>query len=244
MSCPYDHFDGAYVLGSLSPAERAAYERHLAGCADCARSVRELAGLPGLLARVPPEVLDDTAPRQPLPETLLPGLVAAVRRDRRRRATTSALLAAAATVLVIGGTALAVRGLDDGDPVAAPPATTASTAPAQRMTSLGAGSVQGWISLTEVDWGTRLDLTCTYGSGYERHGDGDGYGSGHDPGADRPPSYAMFVRTADGVEQVATWVGVPGRELQVTGATAAAVEEILSVVVRTTAGEPVLRLQP
>ena len=51
MSCEFAHHDGAYVLGSLSPADRSAFERHLAGCADCALGVRELAGLPGLLAQ-------------------------------------------------------------------------------------------------------------------------------------------------------------------------------------------------
>ena len=49
MSCEFAHFGGPYVLGSLSPADRSAFERHLAGCAECAQSVSEFAGLPGLL---------------------------------------------------------------------------------------------------------------------------------------------------------------------------------------------------
>ncbi|HYG94313.1 MAG TPA: zf-HC2 domain-containing protein [Nocardioides sp.] len=234
MSCPYAHYDGAYVLGSLSAAERAEYERHLAGCDECATGVRELAGLPGLLARVSPDVLDPTHEDEPVPETLLPGLVARVRRDRRRRSTAAALLAAAATVLVIGGTAIAVRAWDDdgGDPITAPPpssATSTSALPAQpqRMTSLGSGSVTGWISLTEDAAGTRLDLTCTYESSY-------GHG---------PYTYTMTVRTADGrVEQVKRWRAMPGEERRVTGTTSATVDEIVSVVVRTADGYPVLRL--
>ena len=33
MSCEFAHLDAVYVLGSLSAAERAEYERHLPGCA-------------------------------------------------------------------------------------------------------------------------------------------------------------------------------------------------------------------
>ena len=33
---------GAYLLGALSDAERAAFEQHLAGCADC-RALRDIA---------------------------------------------------------------------------------------------------------------------------------------------------------------------------------------------------------
>jgi hypothetical protein len=44
---------GAYVLDGLEPAERAAFERHLAGCADCRAELVELEVLPPLLGRVP-----------------------------------------------------------------------------------------------------------------------------------------------------------------------------------------------
>src|ERR1700738_1996068 len=49
MTCEFTFDDGAYVLGALSPAERAAFERHLPGCASCRESVADLAVLPGLL---------------------------------------------------------------------------------------------------------------------------------------------------------------------------------------------------
>ena len=51
---PYAEWDAAYVLGALGWAERAEYEEHLASCARCQASVSELAGMPGLLAQVPP----------------------------------------------------------------------------------------------------------------------------------------------------------------------------------------------
>ena len=58
-SCPLAHSDAAYVLGALSPAERLEYERHLPTCASCRRSVAQLAGMPGLLARVPVESVEE-----------------------------------------------------------------------------------------------------------------------------------------------------------------------------------------
>ncbi|WP_432833884.1 anti-sigma factor family protein [Dactylosporangium sp. CA-092794] len=44
------------MLGALSPPEREAYERHLAGCAECRAEVAEFSDLPGLLGRLDPEV--------------------------------------------------------------------------------------------------------------------------------------------------------------------------------------------
>ncbi|WP_233606455.1 zf-HC2 domain-containing protein [Micromonospora sp. Llam0] len=44
MRCDYAHDDGAYVLGALSPAERAAYEHHLAGCPSCRQGGRRHRG--------------------------------------------------------------------------------------------------------------------------------------------------------------------------------------------------------
>ena len=58
MSCSYDDWDGAYVLGALAPGERLEFERHLAGCAPCTLAVRQMAGLPGLLGRVDGGALD------------------------------------------------------------------------------------------------------------------------------------------------------------------------------------------
>ena len=49
----YADWDAAYVLGSLSAADRQEYEGHLAQCPSCREAVAELAGMPGLLAQVP-----------------------------------------------------------------------------------------------------------------------------------------------------------------------------------------------
>ena len=66
MSCEFAHSDAAYVLGALAPADRLAFERHLAGCAECTRAVRELAGLPGLLGRVDASILEHPPADEPV----------------------------------------------------------------------------------------------------------------------------------------------------------------------------------
>lgn len=51
---------GAYVLDALEPAERVAFERHLAGCPQCRAELADWSVLPPLLGRVPlPVVLAD-----------------------------------------------------------------------------------------------------------------------------------------------------------------------------------------
>lgn len=233
MTCEFAHLDGAYVLGSLGAAERTDYERHLTGCDDCSRAVRELAGLPGLLGRVPIEALEPPGKREPVPETLLPAVVSEVRRSRRRRLGAVAAVAAAAAVIVVAGlVGVAVTALDDGDQT---PQASETTATAERMESLGSGRVTGWVSLTEKAWGTRIDLACTY-----RSGNYQGQGGGGDS---RWTSYAMFVRTKDGkLEQVGTWRAESGAEMHVTMAAAADPEDIKEVVVKTGDGQSVLRL--
>lgn len=230
MTCQFAHFDGVYVLGSLAASERADYERHLSGCVECSRSVREVAGLPGLLARVPPEVLQTPRTHEPAPVTLLPAVVSAARRSRRRRATVGAIIAAAAAVLAVALSGILLVALDGDDgPPAAAPSVSPSTAPAQQMDSLGAGWVTGWVSLTEERWGTRIDLDCDYAES-----DGAAW-----------IWYALVVRSPDGtVSQVGTWRAQPGGKTRVSMATGLSPDEIDSLEVRTAQGRPVLRLRP
>ncbi|MBM7516185.1 anti-sigma factor family protein [Nocardioides nitrophenolicus] len=220
MSCEYAHLDGVYVLGALAAGERAAYERHLPGCAECTRALRDLAGLPGLLGRVQAETVEQLQPAEPVPATLLPTMVARARRDRgRRRALLGTVVAAAAVLVLLLAVGIGTTLGDD-----APPPSDRLAA-AQRMDALGTGS-SGWVSLTERRWGTRIDLTCTY----------EGPVSG-------PASYVLVVTTADGhTEQAGTWRTEPGREVHVTMATSVAPGDIASVEVRTASGYSVLRL--
>ena len=52
---------GAYLLGALDPAERAAMQEHIAQCPHCRRELLELAPLPGLLRHTPFEELPQSA---------------------------------------------------------------------------------------------------------------------------------------------------------------------------------------
>jgi hypothetical protein len=233
-SCEHAHEDGAYVLGALSPEDRLVFERHLPTCAACAQSVRELAGIPGLLARVPAEVVDSDRLLSPVPDTLLPGLVRRIRRtERRRRWVTAGMagVAAAAAVVAIGFAAL---GGDDGPPGALPASPSASpqaTASAEVMRPVGDEPISGWLALTQVGWGTRLDLTCSYAT------------DSHDYDDPTWSTYTMYVHTANGsIERVASWRALPGKTMQLAAATAAERAEITSVEVRTSSGETVLEL--
>lgn len=233
MSCEHTHLDGAYVLGALSPTERREFERHLAGCEECSRAVRELAGLPGLLAHVSAEDLDPV-PAPPLPDTLWPALVRDVRTTQRRRSALVAAVAAAVAALAVG--ALAVGGaVDDATVTATPPSPTAApsrtTPAALPMHPVGPSPVSADVVLASVAWGTRLDLTCSY------EADDQEYEARPDA------TYALVVTTTDGrSEQVATWHGLPGRTMNLTAATASRRGEIATVEMRTTDGVVVLRL--
>lgn len=232
--CGHEHEDGAYVLGALSPEERLAFERHLPGCATCSTSLRELAGLPGLLARVPEDVLAGAAPSTPVPDTLLPGVLHRARRRQRRQAWVTAGLVAAGLVIGAGGAAAVLRAGDEPPPATAGPTSppsVGSAAASQPLRPVGAEPISAWVSMTEVRWGTKLELTCRYaarGEGYPHH---------------RMPRYAMFVTRANGrAEQVASWRALPGRTMHLSAATAAGRADIADVDVRTSDGHTVLRL--
>jgi hypothetical protein len=236
MSCQLAHLDGAYVLGSLAPAERLEFEAHLPGCAECSRGVRELAGLPGLLAQVDVADLEVPTPDAPLPQTLLPALVREVRGEQRRRSVLTAAVAAAVAAVVVS--ALAIGGAFDRSTApssAATPTASRSVAPVgQAMLPVGAGPGQAAVALTGVAWGTRVDLTCSYAS--------DGSGEDHYDG-ETTTAYALVVHTrGGGTEQVATWKALPGRTMRLTGATATGRTDITTVEVLTSDGRVVLTL--
>ncbi len=162
MSCDFSHEDGAYVLGALSSSERRAFEEHLAGCPDCSAAVRRLAGLPGLLARVDASVLEAPPGAEPVPDTLLPRLVADVRRTHRRRAVLTGAVAAAALVVAGVVPVVVASSLSGGTSQTAAPAATATPPAGRTMVPLGGAPVRATVALDPVAWGTRLDLVCTY----------------------------------------------------------------------------------
>jgi hypothetical protein len=223
--CPYEMWDGSYVLGSLSPAERHEFESHLDGCEHCSRAVRDLAGLPGLLGRIGPEVFEEHEP-EPVPETLLPRLSRAVRRREQRRTWLTAGIAAAAAVVVTTGGVLALDRGNSTTPTSHGPVIVQDTS--RPMTQLAADPMTAKVALTSVAWGTKLDLTCSYPRGTVNYEGG---------------AYALVVHLNDGrSERVATWNGLPGKSMQVSGATAAWKSDISSVVVTKVGGGPVAQL--
>jgi anti-sigma factor RsiW len=228
MSCSYADWDGAYVLGALSPGDRLEFERHVQGCTSCAAAVRDIAGLPGLLGRVDESALAGNGPDAdlpPVPEMLLPRLRREIRSRTRRRLVGTGLLAASAAAAVV----LALPVIDGPQ---GPPATNTSSVPyaGRPMTALSGGPMQARLALEPVAWGTRLDLVCTYQP--------TAYTGGEHIGA-----YSLLLHTRNGgVERVGTWRPVAGQAMRLTAATAVSRQDIASVEVQTAQGRPVLRL--
>jgi hypothetical protein len=206
---PFATFDAAYVLGALSPEDRQAYELHLRECADCTRSVQDLAGLPGLLSQVTPEMIES----EPLPEGLLSSTLAKeVAKSRRRR---SAVLVGALAVAAAACIALAFS-------VAAP--GSESEPPDVTMTALGNYPVQADIGIEGRDWGTRVDLSCSYHGGVI----GD---------------YVLVAVQRDGgVTELASWRAIPQYTARVVVGTPLRSADIQALEVRTRSGLVLLRL--
>ncbi|MFI9641299.1 zf-HC2 domain-containing protein [Micromonospora sp. NPDC051925] len=204
--CEFAHDDGAYVLGALAPADRAAYERHLAGCAPCRQAVAEVAVLPGLLGRLDPTTLEEFLP--PPPEiSRAPELIATARdrrrrdrtRNRRRYAVTALVAAVFALVLGFGG-ASALR----------PAPTPAPTTQAVRMVSMAPVSaktpaVHAEIGLSGTKWGTEVVMHCGYDATVD-------YGKAY--------TFRLVAHGPDdATEQIASWLAAPGDDVNLRGAT-------------------------
>jgi hypothetical protein len=211
------HDDAAYLLGALSPADRQAFETHLVDCSACQRSVRELAGVPGLMSKVQPE--DFSSPQLPPPPTLLATLTREVRRERTRRRWFVGAIAAAAAVTVLA------IGFGVHEVMSSGPTQTASVA----MSPVTDTPVNARVQLNDKPWGTEIDLLCTYKA------------SRAYPLA--PTTYALVVTDRAGASrQLATWKVVPNGVSKVTGSIGWSRADIARVEIRTLDGSPILRL--
>lgn len=179
--------------------------------------------MPGLLGKVPADLVTDTRAEGP-PETLLPGLLARARTARRRsRGATIATSMLAAAACIVLAVFLAVRPFEADTP---PP----EAIPTATMSPVRSAPVFATVGLENVAWGTKINMRCMYEKGSKVYGDG---------------KYYLVVIAADGaVEHIGSWTVQPGKDAKLQGATSWPMEDIDAVEIRTSAGSPVLRLQP
>lgn len=193
----YATWDAAYVLGSLESDERREYEAHLAGCERCRAAVAELNGMPALLSMLTLDdvrALDDAEPDPPLrPEVLQSVLDTVSRRRRRSRWITTTAVAVAAALLAVGlvfAVNPRVFGMQRGE--------QQETAQSLEMSKLADTPINASIAMSSYAWGTRIDMTCSYGDWGQR-------------GAVKPQNLGMVVIGRDGSRsEVATWLGISG----------------------------------
>jgi hypothetical protein len=223
---PFELDDAAYVLGALGQQERLAYEEHLRTCTRCSAAVTELAALPGLLARLPGVPEPAGAAGRP-PDTVLPGLLAGVRRDRSRRRAWGAAAGVAAAAVLVTGTAVVTDQL--GSTPAEPGAPVA-------LVAVGDAPVHADLRLEEVAWGTRITMTCRY----DGPAPSDPYAGGEGT------TYQLVVVSAEDqtTQSVARWQALPGRDARVTGSTDLSPDEIAGVQLQDGDGTVLLEGSP
>ena len=217
----YSDWDAAYVLGSLSPAERREFETHLESCERCRASVAELSGLPGLLARLDADrafelleqsddaTLAETATIPPIPADLVARIQGreAARRSRRR---TRLLLGLAAAAVIATAIALPVS-------IASAPHPTVSTALSQVVKS----PLSAQVELTSVGWGTKVEMSCRYRD--------------IDSGAPETTRwvYALWVVQKNGTAtELSSWSAANNSTVNLSAGTSVPVAQIAAVQVR------------
>ncbi len=213
----YATWDAAYVLGSLSPADRREFEAHLSGCPSCKQAVADLSGMPALLSKLDNETVasidDQTAEAPATAPNILPSLLSAVRQRRRRLRLMTWSSAAAAAVLLAIGVFVSIPGLVVHSPTSAPPQASAS---ALQMAQVGTTALASTVSLSGQHWGTVIDLRCVCLAPVYAH---------HD-------RLAMVVVNRDGTHtQLATWVAEPGHTATPAGSISTPVDQIAAVQV-------------
>lgn len=223
MSDPFATSAGAYVLGALGAEERHAFEQHLHECAECRAEVHRLAGLPGLLSRVPlRDVLDDDDPGPP--DTLLPALLDRVRRKRRTRRTVllSGSLALAACLVAV----LAVFLAPGSGPAPVPRATPEAFA----MTKMVPSPLDATARVADAPGGSKIDLSCVYRI------------TTHTDWADRRAYTLAVVDRRGETYRMATW-RIAGGETSFSSAVSVTRRDIAMIEVRDTHDHVLLRLR-
>jgi len=222
----YAMWDAAYVLGSLSPAERREFESHMGTCKPCRQAVAEIGGMPALLSRLDKDdvaAIDElgrpqSAPEPPRPELLTSLLDTVTSRRRRSRALTWAV-AAAAAVLLVAAAFVALR--STGSAPQSPPQASSS---ALVMTPVAPTTLSATITLSSHQWGTQVEMNCTYGPEPEN--------AAEDHDEDAPDQLGMVVVGRDGSHnRLATWVALTGVTASPGGSTSMPIDQIAAVQV-------------
>jgi Putative zinc-finger len=222
----YAMWDAAYVLGSLSSAERREFEAHMGNCKPCRQAVAEISGMPALLSRLGADdvaAIDErgqlaSAPPPPRPELLSSLLDKVAWRRRRSRMMTGALAAAAAALLVVG----VVVTLRSNPAIPAPQAPPQASSSALVMTPVTPTALSATITLTSHQWGTQIEMTCTYGP--------EQANAPHEEEA--ADQLAMVVVGRDGSQnRLATWIALDGSAASPAGSTSMPIDQIAAVQV-------------
>jgi hypothetical protein len=142
MTCPITVRLGVYALGAADAGERVLIESHLAACQACRVELARLAPLPGLLARVPVNLLRPDPPPPPNTRAWKPTTQA-------RRWKGAAAIAAAAALGVAAGFWLGRPGTSQPRPA--------------NLTLSGVNPVthvRATVTLTATSWGTSIVLSA------------------------------------------------------------------------------------
>lgn len=232
MTCPFAFDDAAYVLGALSPNERQRFQEHLPTCAPCTSGVSELAGLPGLLSRLPEGDVDTLLTEErhddDAPVSLLPRLQTKARRERRKSQWRVAAIggAVAASVMLIAFLFTGNAFQSSNNPSTQQPVAAAS-APVD-FTPVNGAPVKASVTMAEKKWGTMLQLNCTYTA--------PAYGS--------PPEYKLIAKTDSGKDtQIAAWEATPYQEVHVPAATAIQRDNLASLEIQNESGASVMSVK-
>lgn len=207
----YAAWDAAYVLGALSSAERAEYERHLAECRRCRDAVAELGPTVALLSRLgadDAERVTDAGDDGPV------RVLAAARERRRRRRSIGAWTAAAAAAVVVA-TVVSVSAL-----MPRPPQAIA-------LAPVDGAPVTASVAVTAVPWGTKLDVECEY-DGTARYGVRGAYA-------------LAVVGPDGETTMLSNWTVTPGATARLSAGTALAKSEIRAIEIRDADGRVMVR---
>jgi putative zinc finger protein len=201
VHCEHEHDDGAYVLGALSPAERVAYERHLATCSFCREAVADISAMPDLLSRLDAEefakLLDPSLTSGSLHA---PARARSPRRHKNHKSLRVRVVSSAAATLLVALIGFGVVAwARSGAPVATP------LGPAVAMTAMEAGSpVAATVRLSSTTGGTKVEMVCSYSKA-----------------ATRSWTFRLvaYGRPDEGREQIGSWDAAPGLKFPMDGFT-------------------------